>query len=94
MGLAVGCGINEETGMVELTLPEANEEALWQLARLDPTNSVLVIVARTTAADSLAEEPLQEAPSVSHIIQPGGTPEAPDGAIVDEDGVIAWEPQG
>lgn len=79
--------------MVELTLPEADEEALWQLARLDPANSILVIVAQTAATDGLAEEPVQEAPSVSHIIQPGGTPEVPDNAIVDEDGVLAWEPQ-
>ena len=93
LGLAAGCGINEETGMVELTLPEADEEALWQLARLDPANSILVIVAQTAATDGLAEEPVQEAPSVSHIIQPGGTPEVPDNAIVDEDGVLAWEPQ-
>ena len=93
LGLAAGCGINEETGMVELTLPEADEEALWQLARLDPANSILVIVAQTAATDGLAEEPVQEAPSVSHIIQPGGTPEVPDNAIADEDGVLAWEPQ-
>ena len=93
LGLAAGCGINEETGMVELTLPEADEEALWQLARLDPTNAILVIVARTAATDGPAEEPVQETPSVSHIIQPGGTPEVPDNAIADEDGVLAWEPQ-
>lgn len=80
--------------MVELTLPEAGEEALWKLAELDPTGAVLVIVARTAAADGPAEEPVQEAPSVSHVIQPGGTPEVPDGAIEDENGVIAWEPRG
>ena len=79
--------------MVELTLPEADEEALWQLARLDPTNAILVIVARTAATDGPAEEPVQETPSVSHLIQAGGTPEVPDNAIADEDGVLAWEPQ-
>lgn len=94
LGLAAGCGINEETGMVELTIPEAGEEALWKLAELDPTNAILVIVARTAATDGPAEEPVQEAPSVSHVIQPGGKPEVPDGAIEDENGVIAWEPRG
>lgn len=99
MGLSVGCGINEETGMVELTLPEVNEEALWKLAYLDPTNSIHVVVARTAATDIPAEEPVQTAPSVSHVIQPGGdNPNTPvsnqDGIITDEDGVIAYEPQG
>lgn len=94
LGLPAGCGINEETGMVELTIPEAGQEALWKLAELDPTGSILVIVARTAAADGPAEEPVQEAPSVSHVIQPGGTPEVPDGTIEDENGVIAWEPRG
>lgn len=94
LDLTAGCGINEETGMVELTIPEAHEAALWKLAELDPTNSVLVIVVRTAAADGPAEEPSAVAPSVSQVIQPGGTQENPDGAITDEDGVIAWEPQG
>ena len=93
LGLTVGCGINEETGQVELTLPEANERALRQLTGLDPEGTdILVIVARTATTD--AEEPALVAPSVSQTIQPGGTPEVPDGSVVDEDGVIAWEPQG
>lgn len=93
LGLTVGCGINEETGQVELTLPEANERALRHLTGLDPEGTdILVIVAQTAATD--AEEPALVAPSVSQSIQPGGTPEVPDGSVVDEDGVIAWEPQG
>lgn len=94
LGLPAGCGINEETGMVELTIPEAGEEALRKLAELDPTDAILVIVARTAAADGPAEEPVQEAPSVSHVIQPGGNVYVPDDPITDEDGVLAWEPQG
>lgn len=94
LGLAAGCGINEETGMVELTIPEADKEALWKLAELDPTNSVLVIVGKAAATDGLAEEPVAVAPSVTQTVQPGGTPGVPDGAIEDENGVIAWEPQG
>lgn len=94
MGLTVGCGINEETGMVELAIRSADEAALWKLAELDPTNSVLVIVGKAAATDGLAEEPVAAAPSVTQTVQPGGTPEAPDGAFEDENGVIAWEPQG
>lgn len=94
LGLPAGCGINEETGMVELTIPEIGEAALWKLAELDPTDAILVIVARTAAADGPAEEPVQEAPSVSRVIRPGGNVYVPDDPIADEDGVLAWEPQG
>ena len=100
LGLDFGCGIDEEAGQVELTLPEAHEEALWQLAWLDPAGTAVhVVVARNAGSDALTEEPALTAPSVDHIIQPGGAdPNAPvsdlPGVIVDEDGVIAYEPQG
>lgn len=69
LGLDFGCGVNEETGQVELTLPAATEEALWALARLDPAGAdILVIVGEFISMD-LARRP---APSVSHDIQPGG----------------------
>lgn len=101
LALSWGCGVNEETGQVELTLPEATREALLRLAALDPKGTdILVIVGQVITAD-LAEEPVQAAPSVSHSVQPGGNSGDPDapvsnmpGAVVDEDGVIAWEPQG
>ena len=86
MGLAVGCGVNEETGQVELTLEEVSEAALRKLAELDPADTaILVIVERAPGAD-LAEEPALVAPSVSQSVQPG--------AAADADDVIAWEPQG
>ena len=79
LGLEPGCGINEETGRLELTLPEATEEALWKLAELDPTDAVLVIVGQFSTADGLAGKP---APSVAHnTTRPGGAP-AP-GAVDD-----------
>lgn len=69
LGLDFGCGVNEETGQVELTLPAATEEALWALARLDPAGTdVLVIVGEFITTD-LGPRP---APSVSHSVQPGG----------------------
>ena len=102
LGLAAGCGIDEEAGRVVLTLPEVTEEALWKLAWLDPADTAIqVITARMTVTDTPAEEPGQIAPSVSNIIQPGGVSDDPsmpvsntDGMIVDGDGVIAYEPQG
>ena len=101
MGLAVGCGVNEETGQVELTLEEVTEEALLALARLDPEDTaILVVVARAPGVDWV-EEPALAAPSVSQSVQPGGVSDDPDtpvsnmpGAVVDADNVIAWEPQG
>ena len=87
LGLEPGCGINEETGQLELTLPEVTEEALWKLAELDPTNAILVIAGRFSATDGLAEEPALVENPVSHAVQPGGN-------IVDDDNAIAYEPQG
>lgn len=97
LGIAASCGINEELGRVELTLSTVTEDALWQLARMDPEgDALLVIVAQAPAADAPAEEPALTAPSVDHIIQPGGSldPDTPVtympgvGEIVDPD----WRP--
>ena len=83
LGLAVGCGVNEQTGQVELTLSSVTDEALWRLAELDPADdAILVLAGQVPAVDGGAEEP-----AVSHAIQPGGVVPA------DEDGAIAWEPQ-
>ena len=100
MGLAVGCGVNEETGQVELTLEEANEAALWKLAELDPAGTaILVVVERAPSVDWVEE--LAPSPSVSHSVRPGGndllsnTPVSDTpGAVEDADDAIAWEPQG
>lgn len=82
LGLAVGCGVNEQTGQVELTLSSVTDEALWRLAELDPADdAILVMTGQAAGVDGVAEEP-----AVSHVIQPGGDP-------VDEDDAIAWEPQ-
>ena len=73
LGLQYGCGIDEEAGQVELTLPEATMNALWALARLDPEDTAIrVTVGQMAAADGLAEEPMMVAPSVSNSVQPGG----------------------
>ena len=94
LGLQYGCGIDEEAGQVELTLPEATMNSLWALARLDPADTaVRVVVGQMAAADDLTEEPMMAAPSVSNSIQPGGGNDLP-GMIVDADGAIAYEPQG
>lgn len=83
LGLAVGCGVNEQTGQVELTLSSVTDEALRRLAELDPADdAILVLAGQVPAVDGGAEEP-----AVSHAIQPGGVVPA------DEDGAIAWEPQ-
>lgn len=82
LGLAVGCGVNEQTGQVELTLSSVTDEALWRLAELDPADdAILVMTGQAASVDDAAEEP-----AVSHVIQPGGDP-------VNEDDAIAWEPQ-
>lgn len=82
LGLAVGCGVNEETGQVELTLSSVTDEALWRLAELDPADdAILVLAGQAASVDDGAEEPV-----VSHVIQPGGDP-------ANEDDAIAWEPQ-
>ena len=99
LGLPMGCGVNEETGQVELTLPEATEEALWRLAELDPADTaILVLVGQMPTAEDLAEE---AAPSVRQSVQPGGgyvDPHTPvsqtPGTVMDTDDVIAYEPQG
>ena len=101
LGLDMGCGVNEETGQVELTLPEATHEALLRLASLDPKGTdILVIVGQVISVDPV-EEPALIAPSVSQSVQPGGVSDEPNtpvsnmpGAVVDADNVIAWEPQG
>lgn len=96
LGMQFGCGINEETGQVELTLYRYSEEALWKLAELDPADTAIDVLINDWEDIGLTEEPA--APSVSHSVQPGGTdPNTPvsglPGTIVDEDGVIAYEPQ-
>lgn len=53
-GLAVGSGVNQTTGMLEVSLPEANEEALALLAQLDPDGeTILVEVGVTAVTDEL-----------------------------------------
>lgn len=99
LGLDFGCGINEETGHVELTLYQYSDEALWQLAWLDPADTVIRVVIHSGEGSGLTEEPALTAPSVSQSIQPGGAdPNTPvsdtPGMTVDGDGVIAYEPQG
>ena len=91
-----GCGVNEETGQVELTLPKVTREALLRLAKLDPEGTAILVIVGEVMVEVLAEEPVQVAPSVSQATQPD--PNAPvsntPGVIVDADGAIAWEPQG
>ena len=94
LGLQFGCGINEEAGQVELTLYRYSEEALWALARLDPSDTAIDVLINDWEDLGLTENP---APSVSHAIQPGGNGVPVDdvpGMVVDADGVIAYEPQG
>lgn len=98
LGLEAGCGVNEETGQVELTLPAATEEALWKLAELDPTGAAIRVTVGQIAATDLAGTP---APGVSRSVQPGGAsadPRTPvsnvPGTAAKDDGVIAYEPQG
>ena len=91
LGLEFGCGINEETGQVELTLYHYNEDALWELARLDPADTAIDVLINDMEDLLPTEEPVAVAPSVSHSSQPGGAP-APGAA--DDDGAIAYEPQG
>lgn len=96
LGLEAGCGVNEETGQVELTLPVATDEALWKLAELDPAGTaVLVIVGQFAVAD-LVEEPA--APSVSHNLRPGGDSMDPNTPVTYIPGVGEftdpdWKPQ-
>lgn len=56
LGLPMGCGVNEETGQVELTLPEVTEEALWRLAELDPADTAILVIVGQTPVVDLAEE--------------------------------------
>lgn len=98
LGLQYGCGIDEEAGQVELTLPAATNEALWSLARLDPTDTAIrVTVGQMAVTDGLAEEPMMVAPSVSHDIQPSGDDVDPRTPVTYIPGVgevidTAWEP--
>ena len=101
LGLSTGCGVNEETGQVELTLPGITHEALLRLAVLDPEGTAILVIVGEVIREDLAEEPVQVAPSVSQSVQPGGGSDDPNtpvsntpGVIADADGVIAWEPQG
>lgn len=56
LGLAVGCGVNEETNQVELDIPEATDAALRLLAELDPTDdAILVRVGPAASTDQLQE---------------------------------------
>ena len=89
LGLPVGCGVNEETGQVELTLPEVNDAALWKLAELDPAGTAILVTVSQAPSIDLAEEPALVEPAVSHTVQPGGAIED-----FDEDNAIAYEPQG
>lgn len=68
LGIQAGCGINEESGLVELDLPYVTDEILWELARLDPTNAVLVRAGYY--AEDTSTAPVS--PSVSAAVQPGG----------------------
>ena len=43
LGLAVGCGVNEETGQVELDLSSVTDEALLVLAELDPEDDAILV---------------------------------------------------
>lgn len=99
LGLDFGCGVDEEAGKVELTLYQYSEEALWELAWLDPADTVIRVVIHSGEGSGLTEEPALAAPSVSQSIQPGGADPNTSvsdlpGVIVDGDGVIAYEPQG
>ncbi|MBD5162473.1 MAG: hypothetical protein HDT14_10770 [Oscillibacter sp.] len=101
LGLEAGCGVNEETGQVELTLPAATDEAMWKLAELDPAGAAVLVIVGEFIAMDLTEDPVPVAPSVSHSVQPGEgnvDPRTPvsnmPGMVVDADGVIAYEPQG
>ena len=101
LGLDMGCGVNEETGQVELTLPEATHEALMRLASLDPKGTDILVIVGQVIGMGLAEEPAPVAPSASQSVQSDGASDDPNtpvsnmpGAVADADGVIAWEPQG
>lgn len=57
LGLAAGCGVNEETGQVELDLSDVTSDALQLLAELDPADdAILVRVGQATVTQ--AEETL------------------------------------
>lgn len=93
LGLAVGCGVDEEANQVKLLLSDVTDRALAILARLDPGDDALqVLVSQAAVADdgpanshrADAEEP------VSHpAVQPAGDP----AGYTDRDGdPIAYEP--
>lgn len=70
LGIPAGCGIDEETGRIELDLPWANEEILWKLAELDPGDTAILVRVGYYAENTPGNEP---APSMAHdTIQPGG----------------------
>lgn len=75
-------GTYEMDNRIELTLTQADEHTLAQLARLDPDgDAILVRVGQRASRDLGTEDP------ISHTVQPGGTT-APD------DDAIALEPPG
>lgn len=63
LGLAVGCGVNEETNQVELDISAATGEALRLLAELDPAGDAILVRVGGLASTGLPQEP---------AIQPGG----------------------
>ena len=103
LGLAVGCGVNEETGQVELDLSAVTDEALLALAELDPEDdAILVRVGQTMAVteDTAAKETLAANGPGGYVhipapeendVQPDHLPTAPDGAEYD---LLPLEPSG
>lgn len=89
-GLAVGSGVNEMTGMLEITLPEANEEALALLAQLDPDGeSILVEVGAAAVTDELpGEEPAQigaDPDGADYTTEPAEEEPIPEPAVEEEE---------
>ena len=97
LGLAVGCGVNEETGQVELDLSAVTDEALRLLAELDPADDAILVrvgqaaVAEDTAASEAPDGYIHIPAPAENDVQPDNLPIGPEGAEYD---LLPLEPSG
>ena len=97
LGLAVGCGVNEETGQVELDLSAVTDEALRRLAELDPADDAILVrvgqaaVAEDTAASEAPDGYIHIPAPAENDVQPDNLPIGPEGAEYD---LLPLEPSG
>ena len=97
LGLAAGCGVNEETGQVELDLSAVTDEALRLLAELDPADDAILVrvgqaaVAEDTAASEAPDGYIHIPAPAENDVQPDNLPIGPEGAEYD---LLPLEPSG